>query len=106
LKEYAKEFLPEMAGHEEGVDYHNPSRGARKKLLEYNKSDAKVAWDGIDRFWNLLTSRQQRCALIEADSIPLIAKANLEGMIVDVEEAKKLKEQLNKTAGSPSHIAF
>jgi DNA polymerase I-like protein with 3'-5' exonuclease and polymerase domains len=94
LEAYGNEFVPELSGWKDDVDYHNPSPKARKKLLKYNKNDVIVAWDGIDRFWNLLTPRQQRCALIEADSIPLIAKANLEGMIVDTDAAKALDAKL------------
>ncbi len=84
LESYGNEFVPKLSGWKDDVDYHDPSPEARKKLLKYNKKDVEVAWHGIDHFWNLLTPRQRRCALIEADSIPLVAKANLEGMIVDL----------------------
>jgi hypothetical protein len=62
--------MPSKFAFADDVDYHDPSPEARKKLLEYNKNDVIVAWDGIDRFSNLLTARQRRCALDEADSIP------------------------------------
>lgn len=82
----------------EGIDFHDPSPEARAALQAYNDLDTKHTFDGAQHWWERLTPKQQRVALIEAESLPLIAAANLEGMLIDTLACKTLRASLHQTA--------
>lgn len=100
LKACVTEYLPQHAGYEEDVDFHNPSPEARAKLHQYNIRDVKYAYVLTKMFYNLLAEDPQRLrtALIEADSLSLVAKANLTGMLVDTLASRELGANLDLAA--------
>lgn len=99
LKACVAEVLPQFAGYEEDVDFHDPSPAARKKLHEYNQRDTMFTLRCAKHWWEKLTQEQLRAALIEAECLPLVARANLRGMVVDRLAAKELQSDLRGTAG-------
>lgn len=98
LKAAVAEFLPQHAGYEAEIDFHDPSPKAREALHFYNIQDNLFTWRITKHLWGHLTSEQQRCALIEAQSLPLIASANVRGMPVDTLAARELSAHLSNVA--------
>jgi DNA polymerase I-like protein with 3'-5' exonuclease and polymerase domains len=98
LKQAVREYLPKWAGYEEDVDYHDTSPEARDKLHKYNIRDNTFTYQITRHLWGQLTPQQQKCALIEADCLPLVASANYHGMKIDTLYAKSLAANLDATA--------
>jgi len=98
LKDAVREMLPQYADYEEGVTYHNPTPEELEALHDYNHKDTVFAlW--ITRFlFTRLDPEQQRCALIEARSLPLVAISNLHGMLVDQLAAAEVGAKMEKDA--------
>jgi DNA polymerase I-like protein with 3'-5' exonuclease and polymerase domains len=94
LKRAVEEFLPHMAGYEQDVDFHDTSPEARAKLQKYNEDDTVATLLITEHLWGLLTPEQRRCALIEADCLPMVALANLRGMLVDTIATRELQTRL------------
>jgi hypothetical protein len=94
LKTAVAELYPDQAGYEDGVIFDQVD----EKLLEYNKKDVQFTYDISKHWFEKLTPRQQKCLFIEAESLPLIAQANVNGMLVDLEAAKSLEADLDKKA--------
>ena len=98
LKAYVSEFIPEHAGYEQEVDFHDPDPEVRRKLHEYNIKDTAFTLRGCKRLWNALSDRQRSAALLEAECLPLVAAANLEGLLVDTIASHDLSLKLAQQA--------
>lgn len=98
LKAWVREFLPEHAGYEDAIDFHDTSPEARAKLHDYNVRDNCFTLRAAKWFWARLTPRQQRAALIEMDCLPAVAAANLRGLVIDTLAASDLKLRLQTQA--------
>ena len=98
LKPAVATFLPEYAGYEEDIDYHDPRPSERAKLHEYNVRDNVFTLRISRRLWRALNPQQRKVALIEAECLPMVARANLEGMLIDTPVCAELKEKLTKVA--------
>jgi DNA polymerase-1 len=98
LKDYVKKHLKWMAGYEEEIDFHDPSPEARRKLHKYNVQDNIAAYLGVEALFEALSPEQRRAALIEAECLPLVAKANLQGMVIDTLATQDLGGILADTA--------
>lgn len=85
LKLAVAEFMPEYAGYEEDVDFHDESPEARAKLLAYNKIDAMTTLKITRMLYERLqeSPRQLQAALIETAAISLVAEAAYDGMELD-----------------------
>lgn len=98
LQECIKEILPDFVGYKDDVDFYDPDPEVRARLQEINRQDTIAALLATEHWWSLLTPRQRRAALIEADSLPHIARANLNGMRVDTLAATELARHLENIA--------
>ena len=98
LKTYVKEHLKWMAGYEEEIDFHDPSPEARRKLHKYNVQDNIATFLGVEDLLAKLSPTQRRAAIIEAECLPLIARANHRGMVIDTLTTHDLQGTLAKTA--------
>ncbi len=101
LKAAVAEELPQFAGYEEAVDFHDESPAARKVLKEYGDRDTLFTLRLARTYYRRLqeTSQQRlEAALIEARCIPLVAQANFEGMLVDTLAARELAANLTVQA--------
>ncbi len=98
LKDYVKELHSGKAGYEEGIDFHNPDPTVRARLHVYNIKDVEFTLDGAEHWWRCLTNHQQSAALIEAECLPVVALANLKGLVVDTIAAHDLQQSLSDTA--------
>ncbi len=96
LKTAVAEYIPMAAGYEEGIDFHSTDPAELAKLHQYNIADTTHTLALTHIFYNELAKDPQRlkAALIEAACLPLVADANLRGMLIDVEAAKSLGNRL------------
>ena len=91
-------FFAKHAGYEADVDYHGTDPAELRKLHEYNIKDCVFTLRLSRKFWEGLSHAQQTVAMTEAASFKMIARANLEGLIVDTLEAGNLSAVLKQTA--------
>lgn len=98
LKAAVAEFMPSQAGYEEDVDFHDRDPAVRKKLHAYNMRDTAFTHACARHAWGLLNNRQQRAAMIEAESLPQVALANFRGMMVDTFATRELQAKLDHEA--------
>jgi DNA polymerase I-like protein with 3'-5' exonuclease and polymerase domains len=98
LKAFVPEHWPDQAGYEDDIDYHSTDPVELEKLHRYNIKDDVFTLDGAEMYWRMLTPQQRRVALIEAESFPMIAKANLQGMLVDTLTLNHLDQVIAKEA--------
>ena len=100
LKAAVAEILPQFAGYESEVDFHATDPESLAKLQKYNEQDTMFTLRLTRHFYNELAKDPQRlkAALIEADCLPMVAKANLEGMLVDVDTTEALGNRLVQVA--------
>lgn len=101
LKGCVAEVLPQFAGYEEDIDFHDPDPAVRAKLHEYNIRDSLFTLKLTKHWWEKLVEsdpRRLRAALIEAECLPMLAQANLNGMLVDVLKANELSAQMTRQA--------
>jgi DNA polymerase I-like protein with 3'-5' exonuclease and polymerase domains len=96
LKSCVAELLPRFADYAEDVDFHSEEPAERKKLQEYNDRDTVFTLYCTRHWYKKLSLNPQQLAnaLIEAESIPLIAQANLRGMLIDTLSARELSRHL------------
>jgi DNA polymerase I-like protein with 3'-5' exonuclease and polymerase domains len=100
LKACVREYLPEHAGYEEDIDFHSLDVEVLYKLHAYNIKDTQFTFILAKHWYNQLAQNPQqlKAALIEAESLPLVAKANLQGMVVDTLAANELRQGLTDQA--------
>jgi DNA polymerase I-like protein with 3'-5' exonuclease and polymerase domains len=98
LKTAVAAFLPHCAGYEQAIDFHDTSVEARAKLHHYNIRDCVFTLRIARMLYNGLSRQQLRCALLEAECLPLVAAANARGILVDTLAAHELSNRLAKVA--------
>lgn len=98
LKAAVAEYLPDQAGYEADVDFHATDPDSLKKLHRYNLQDTLFTFLIAQGLYQHLSPRQQTAALIEAEILPFLAEANLEGMLVDTLAASELSAHLENIA--------
>lgn len=98
LKDCVREYLPEEGDYEEGIDFHSEEPEARTALHKYNIKDVKFTYRLARHFYKQLEPTQLRAALLEAACLPLIAKANFDGMLVDTLVAHELQAICDQVA--------
>lgn len=94
LESAMKEFYPDQAGFKEFDDFQANDAQSHDLLLHRNKEDARWTIILADKFWDKLTERQQRAALIEARCIPLMAKTRVLGINASQQAAQDLYDKL------------
>jgi DNA polymerase I-like protein with 3'-5' exonuclease and polymerase domains len=93
-------FIPGFAdttGADE-VDFHSTDPAELAKLQHYNNRDSVRTLVITKLIWDQLTDKQRNAALIEAEAIPFVAEANLNGMPIDTLFASELAAWLQGTA--------
>jgi DNA polymerase-1 len=100
LKSAVKELLPQHAGYEENVDFHDTSPEARARLAHYCKKDVVFTLALVKQFYTRLAADPRRlaAALLESRALPLVASAWVEGMLVDTQSVDQLAVDLIATA--------
>jgi len=100
LKACVEEILPQYAGYADDIDFHSTDLDALLRLQQYNDRDTAFTLRLTKHWYQILQQNpsQLRAALIEARSLPLVAQANLEGMVVDTLAARELEQYLTDIA--------
>lgn len=98
--EAVEAIIPTFAGLDEDVDFHDTSPEARAKLQRYNDRDNVRAWTISKILWGRLSPQQRRAILIEAESIPMVAQANLHGIPIDRLTVQHLSAKLDLDAAA------
>lgn len=96
LKDCVAEVWPERAGYEDDIDFHTTDPAELAKLHKYNIRDSAYTLRLAKRFYQLLAAepRRLRAALVEAACLPHVAKANLDGLVVDTPITRELAQHL------------
>lgn len=96
LKGCVEEVLPQFAGYEDEIDFHDASPEARQKLHTYNIRDTMFTLRLARHWWRKLEAEPQRlkAALIESRIIPHVACANLRGIPANPLVLKELSQKL------------
>jgi DNA polymerase I-like protein with 3'-5' exonuclease and polymerase domains len=97
LKQAVERFLPDRAGYEDDIDYDDESPENISKLLTYNERDSRYTLWLTRHFIQQMPLDMQRCMLIEARSIPMVAEANVMGINVNPDACRTLGERLEET---------
>lgn len=100
LKAAVPIFFPKHAGYEADIDYHGADPAELARLHEYNIKDCVFTLRLARKFWEGLSHSQQTIAITEAASFKMIARANLDGLIVDTLEAGNLSANLKRQASA------
>lgn len=98
LKAAVGRYMPEHAGYEADVDFHTTDKVQLRKLREYNYLDAKFTHRLANMFWLGLSHQARRLVLLEAESIPLVADAFVNGIAADISAARALDATLEGRA--------
>ena len=98
LKACVAEVLPDHAGYEAEIDFHSTDPADLARLHEYNVKDVTFTLKLARHWYKKLDPQQLKAAVIEAQCLPLAAKANLDGMVVDTIAAHDLEAGLKDTA--------
>lgn len=91
-------FLPVMSGYNDDIDFHSTEPKSLAKLQKYNDRDSVCTWIIASIVWEQLTPAQRSVALVEAESLSLIAQANYDGMLVDTLSCRELGADLKAKA--------
>jgi DNA polymerase I-like protein with 3'-5' exonuclease and polymerase domains len=95
LQECIDQYMPHLSGYKDEVDFHNPDPEVRRHLHQINIKDTVAALTMTEFMWEeMLTDSQRVAARIEAKCLPLVAKANLEGLRVDTVHTSNLGRKL------------
>ena len=100
LKPAVAEYIPQWAGYEEDVDFHATDPESLAKLHTYNIQDTAATLHLARKFYLALEADPQRlnAALIEAKCLPLVAWANLHGILMSVPALRLLDKALVEEA--------
>lgn len=93
-----REFFPEQAEFKAFKDFDAADSASLEALLKRNKGDAVFTARLAEMFWSQLTAKQQRAALIEAQSIPMVAWTKVYGLCASRDAAVALSVDLKKQA--------
>ena len=96
-------WLPTVPPYNEDVDFHATDPESLAKLQRYNDKDNVYTWIIARMIWAKLSPGQRRAALIEAESIPVVAEANFGGLVVDQLTVKHLCAKLDDDAAARLH---
>ena len=92
LKTAVREHLPQYAGYEDQIDFHSTDPADRVKLHTYNIQDCLFTLRITKKLYNQLKARQRQAMWIEAQCLAMVAKANVEGMLLDTTYAQWLSK--------------
>jgi DNA polymerase I-like protein with 3'-5' exonuclease and polymerase domains len=100
LETAMQKYYPDQAYYKEFIDFHNADPAVRAQLLIRCKKDVVFSLALVKHFYNQLAESpaRLRAALLESRSIPLVASAWVEGILVDQGALKSLDNQLVATA--------
>lgn len=97
LKLAVETFLPEYAGYAKEVTFDPQTTEEWDDLVRYNKLDARLTLMLAQKFLAEMPKDVKRAALVEAECLPMVAEANLEGIVANLDNAAELSKKLADT---------
>lgn len=91
-----EEFHPGEGEFKKFEDFAAMDEASIAKLLERNRKDAEYTLRLALRFWKMLSPRQRQAAMLEAQSIPMVALTHVEGLVLDVQALDSLQTKLDE----------
>jgi DNA polymerase I-like protein with 3'-5' exonuclease and polymerase domains len=98
LKIAVPEFLPQYAGYQTDIDYHGTDPVELEKLHRYNIKDNLYTLRIAKMLYKRLGKKQRQAMWMETRCLPMIAEANLRGLLVDTIVSKELSAKLIATS--------
>jgi len=96
-------WLPGVPTYNDDVDFHATDTASLTKLQAYNDKDSVYTWIISKMIWEKITDTQQRAVLVEAESLAIVAQANLHGLVIDQLTARHLGAKLDLDAAAQLH---
>lgn len=96
-------WLPHVPLYNEDVDFHAVDPENLARLQRYNDKDNVYTWIITKLIWSKLTEGQRKACLIQAEALPIVAQANLDGLVVDQLTARHLGAKLDQDAAAMLH---
>lgn len=96
-------WLPQVPLYNENVDFHSIDPGNLARLQKYNDDDNAYTWMISKMIWEKLSPPQRNAALIEAQSIAVVADGNFTGLTIDQLTVKHLCAKLDADAAAHLH---
>lgn len=100
LKVAVPEFLPQHAGYEADIDYHGTDPEELEKLHDYNIKDNIFTLRITKMLYLKLKPKQRNALWMETRCLPMIAEANLRGLLIDTPISQELSIKLERTAAA------
>lgn len=97
LKTAVADRWPEHAGYGEGIDFSDMSPAGIARRLHYNRLDARFTLGLGAEYLEKMDARMRRNAIIEAESIPLVAESMVNGVQIDSAAAIELGDKMEET---------
>jgi len=91
-------WLPHVPAYNENIQFHSTDPDDLRRLQHYNDQDNVFAWVITKLIWEKLNDAQRRAIMIEAESLPMVAQANLHGIPVDYLTTRHLGVKLDMDA--------
>ena len=98
LKKAVPEFLPAYAGYEADIEYHTDDPIKLRELHEYNIQDNFFTLKITKRNYLKLKPKQRAAMWMESRCLPMVAEANVRGLLIDTIASKMLSARLASTA--------
>lgn len=98
LKVAVEMVFPQYAGYGKDIDFDPASDAGKTQLLQYNERDVRYSMAVAKHYWDQLTDKQKRVALVEAACIPLVAQTLVQGVCSNITEARQLSSDLSDDA--------
>lgn len=96
-------WLPHVPPYNEDVSFHATDPASLAKLQHYNDDDNVHTFVIAKMIWSKLTPQQRRAVLIQAETIPVVAQGNLDGLVVDQLTVRHLCAKLDTDAATYLH---
>lgn len=97
LKEAVALRWPERAGYDRGIDFSDMTSEGIARRLVYNQLDSRYTVELVAEYLERMSARMRRNAILEAESIPLVAETMVNGVHIDVQAAIELGEKMEET---------
>lgn len=93
-------WLPGVPTYNDDVDFHATDPDSLARLQHYNDKDNVYTFAIARMVWQRLAPSQRRAALVEAQSLPVVAQANVNGLRVDQLTTRHLCAWLDSKAAN------
>jgi DNA polymerase-1 len=95
-----KEFLPQLEGYDTDIDYHGTDPEQLQRLHDYNILDNYATLRITKILYRKLGRKQRQSMWMETRCLPMVAEANVRGLLVDTIWSKELALQLEAKAAA------